>query len=185
MPYDFAILAFCKDVQAHRTFLVSRIQRFVDLATGQPVADVVKYLKETYARSPRGATETALEARHTEAAVLAFLARASGNITAKERARISGFLYSSVPSDCSLDDNYLSEKLRDLTPNPREYRAKLREAATLPPDRHRALMTAIDDLESARSKMDESTAAAFAMARRILTPPAGSAQSSSSDSRTS
>jgi hypothetical protein len=186
-PYgdDFAILAFCRDVQAHRTFLVSRIQRFVDLATGKPVSDVVGYLKDMYARSPRGATDAVLEARHNEAAVLVFIARATGTITAKERASISRFLYSSVPSGCSLDDNYLSERLRDLTPNPREYRANLREAANLPPDRRLALTAAIDDLEMARSKIDASTAAALAVARRILTPPAAGAQSSSPDSRAS
>jgi hypothetical protein len=185
-PYgdDYAILAFCRDVQAHRTFLVSRIQRFVDLATGQPVADIVGYLKDMYARSPRGATDAALEARHNETAVLAFIARATGTITAKERASISRFLYSSVPSDCSLDDNYLGGKLRDLTPNPRGYRANLREAANLPLERLRALMAAIDDLERARSKIDASTAAALAVARRILTPPAG-AQSSSPESHAS
>jgi hypothetical protein len=184
-PYgdDFAIVAFCRLRQANRSFLVSRIQGFVDLATGQPVVDVVGYLKEMYARSPRGATDAALEARRNEAAILAFIARATGTITAKERASVSRFLYSSVPSDCSLDDKYLSEKLRDLAPNPGEYRAHLREAAKLPPDRHRALMAAIDDMGRARSKIDASTAAALAVARDILTPPAGSAQSSSSESR--
>jgi hypothetical protein len=52
-------------------------------------------------------------------------------------------------------------------------------------DRRTELLTAVADLESARTKMDESTAAALTVARRILAAPVGTLASAvqSSDSR--
>ena len=85
----------------------------------------------------------------------------------------------------SVSAHYLSEKLHELELNPGQYRTCLREAAKLTLDRRTELLTAVADLESARTKMDESTAAALTVARRILAAPVGTLASAvqSSDSR--
>ena len=89
-PYgsDFEILAHEGPNRLFRTFLASRVLEFVDLNTGERVDDVVAYLTEVHRRSSRGQVFLAIRKLAVEMGVLVTLARASGQMRAKQRGPI-------------------------------------------------------------------------------------------------
>ncbi|MFN3891961.1 MAG: hypothetical protein ACK4MV_16320 [Beijerinckiaceae bacterium] len=164
---DLAILAYCEMRNAHRTFLMSRITEFIDLSTGEIVSNVARYLRDIYEQSPRGQLDAIVAEMDCDLIVLSFLARADGRLMPKERQSILNYFNKAHP-DASIDGADLKDTLSIIDPTSRQYRAALRTARGFPPERRSALLEAVEDMGSARAKIDALTEAAVKLAREQL-----------------
>lgn len=161
----YALLAFCHMRKSHRAFLVSRIEEFVDLSTGEFVEDVVSYLREVHARSPRVALARDLEPHAAEIGILAYIARADGRVTARELDVVMGYVSSLAPG---VDSRMAADLFKDLSPSQTDLRRAVAEIEGRPVEGKAAFAGALDALEGARSRVDDLTEAALAFVRESV-----------------
>lgn len=161
-----AISGWCERRQAQRTFLISRIGRFVVAQTGEVVEDVLGWLREAYAASPPGRADALLAAVQDELSVLTFIGRADGRMSPAERSAIVAFLSAQGPD---VAPALIEEAVRAHDTTQAEFRRALKRVAT-DADRAGDLRAAVEKLRDARGRMDGFTAAAVDHALDSLNP---------------
>lgn len=163
----WALSAYCHLRQAGRTFLVSRIDEFVDLATGEVVHDVVGYLKGVYARSPQGLVDAAVKKLADEISVLVFLARADGRLTGPELLAICGYV--SKRSGATLEPDVLQRAIRQSDVGQRAYVAALKRLKkNLGEGDRAAIVSVMQDMLAGKKSLPPFSEAALKSATSIL-----------------
>lgn len=169
------ILAHCELRGANRTFVVSRIDEFVDAETGEVIKSVESYLDDCYAASPAGRAGDAFDRLGDELGILVFSIRAAGSITRSKRAVLSSFI------DASFSDPEITELVVELARgtslSQRGYETALRRVAgKLDMSARTMLLGAIR--AGARSPSPKPFAeAAIKSAERLLLKPGAQAKS--------
>jgi len=169
------ILAHCELRGANRTFVVSRIDEFIDAETGEVVNAIDSYLDDRYAASPAGRADDAFDRLGDELGILVFGIRAAGSITRPKRAVLSSFIDAAV-ADPEITE-LVVELARGTSLSQRGYEAALRRVAgKLAAAARGELMGAIR--AGARSPSSKPFAeAAVKSAERLLLKPAAPAKS--------
>lgn len=107
------ISAHCHLRLGNRSFYTSRIKRCVDLATGEVISDVARYLTEKYESSPEGIIERVTKEHSDEFSVLIYIGKADGALRKKEKDAISRYLLQ-VTGETGVTENDLSESMKNL-----------------------------------------------------------------------
>jgi hypothetical protein len=144
---EFAILAYCHARKAHRTFLISRLQEFIDLTSGEIVPNVVEHLKAIYYVSPEGRIAGVLDRQSAEIDILLFVARANGHLSPKERNLLIGYL-KKTNREISAPDEAWTAAIPAGAPAIREFRSAVRVAVTIEAERLELLITTIEAISA-------------------------------------
>lgn len=162
---DFMLLGRCHLRNANRSFLGSRINRFVCLETGEVAQDVKAFLLDLYANSSAGRTEALLERLADELSVLVYIARADQRLSAKEKLYLIDYLRQAEPT-LELDRSTIDSAVA-IAPS----RTKVTQTIKMlrQTGRAEALLPFVQGLRGARSKPDAFTEAAVAQVVNELT----------------
>jgi len=163
----WVVSAYCHVRKAGRTFRASRIDEFVDLASGEVIPDVIGYLKEVYARSPQGVVDAAVKKLADEIDVLVFFARADGRLTAREVDAIAGYV--SKRAEATFEQEILRKAIRFSQIEQRAYMAALKRLKQrLTEDQRGAILSLMNELLGSKKPIPPFTEAALKSAASIL-----------------
>lgn len=107
------IMAHCEMRNARRTFRYERIERAVDMETGEVINNMQEYLRKAWSESPEHAMEQFEEQFQGPLEILLFVARADGRLVAKERAVIIEFCRAHLP-DQRITDEGLTKSIKEV-----------------------------------------------------------------------
>lgn len=123
----YAIDAHCLFRNAHRSFLGERIQKAINLDSGEIVKDLVRDAIDQYNDSGEGLALAAIDKEWMGIAVLVFVCRADGQMRKEERAIVAFYLKRHCP-DMSLDETELDSAIKSIgEPDHREYKRIIRD----------------------------------------------------------
>jgi len=123
----YAIDAHCLLRNAHRSFLNERIQKAVNLESGQPVKNVAQDAMTKYYETDKGRVEVAMNKEWEATAVLTFVARADGQMRKAERAIIAAYIKKWC-AYTTLEETVLDDSIRLVaTPSNNEFKRLIRE----------------------------------------------------------
>ena len=95
---EYAIDAHCELRNAHRTFINSRVQKVVNVDTGEVVSSLANHALAQYQESGEGQVLAAIEKNWLGVAILIFVCRADGQMRKEERNIVAEYL-----NKCSLE----------------------------------------------------------------------------------
>lgn len=107
---DYIITAFCHEREAQRSFKLSRIEKLVDMETGEIFPEPSKYFIDRFNNSPLGLLTKCYQDLESEILILTYIARADGYLRKKEREIISDFIQ--LKSNVALDTILLDNEIR-------------------------------------------------------------------------
>lgn len=110
---DAALMAHCYLRGAFRSFRASRVQRCVDVETGEIIRNLPQYLLEAYASSPAGLLEAMWEKYGDELAALIYVGKLDGRLMKKEREVIASYMLNRI-KDSALSEADLLEKFKTV-----------------------------------------------------------------------
>lgn len=105
--------AFCEMRGAHRTFRLDRVQRAVDVSTGEVLASLHQHLLDLYNASPMRSLERFADAHGLQLDVLMYVARADGAFRKAEKEIVLRFARERI-SDARLTDDEILKLLTDF-----------------------------------------------------------------------
>jgi len=149
---DNAILAYCYERNAHRTFLVSRIITLCDLETGEVIENPQKYFSDRFYSSPLGIFTDVIKIHETEILVLCFIARVDGRMVKSERKIISDYINSK--SESFIDENVLDLEIKNIYCELKDFNKHIKKLKYLPEDEKKIFINTIDKLILADNKND-------------------------------
>lgn len=119
MDEDHLVLGFCNYRKANRSFVTSRMEEVVDLETGECLADLDRFLIETYEASDYKKVDDFIDTRMSVVECLLYLARLDGNLTKAQKSLITGYI--SEASGATIVTDTIAKSLikdfaDDLTP---------------------------------------------------------------------
>jgi TM2 domain-containing membrane protein YozV len=107
---DYLIIAYCHEKEAQRSFKLSRIDRLVDIETGEIFTEPIKYFLERFNNSPLGQITKRFQDLEPEILILSYIARADGYLRKQERVIIANFIQNGY--DTILDESLLEDEIR-------------------------------------------------------------------------
>jgi len=111
---SFAIRAFCRLRNAHRTFLTKRIRSCIDLQSGEVIANVDDFLIDRYQRSTHGSLDR-LWANHEDAiTALLYFGKLSGALRSPKRAILRDFCRD-LARDPRITDEALDRLIQEIS----------------------------------------------------------------------
>jgi hypothetical protein len=158
-----AIDAFCELRQQKRTFMISRIKEFVDLATGEIVTDVASTLRETYEATPIGRADLIVGGYASEVQVLCFVARCRGKLSARAKHLVMDYLRGRENTDGVDLDRAELNILRMDPLDQKGFRHELRALAAQPDAAKDAIIAAAREIASFGAKPPLALAAVATM----------------------
>lgn len=108
---DAALMAHCYLRGGFRLFRASRVQRCVDVETGEIIRNLPQYLLDTYASSPAGLLEAMWEKYGDELAALIYVGKLDGRLMKKEKEVIVSYIRNRF-GDSNLGEADLLEELK-------------------------------------------------------------------------
>jgi hypothetical protein len=124
---QYAIDAHCLLRNAHRSFLNKRIQKAINLDTGEIVENVARNAIAQYNDSGEGRALAAIDKEWMGVAILTFVCRADGQMHKAERLIFAEYLKRRCP-DVALDDAELDSAIKSIgEPSHREFRRIVRD----------------------------------------------------------
>lgn len=164
---DYALLAFCHERGAHRTFLLSRVREMVDLDTGEVVPDPVAFVSRRFAESPEGRAAAVLAEYDAELVAVMYIARADGRLVKAERDLVTNALLNWSKQD--LDVAVLDREIRLFRPDPRDFAAAIKGLKAKPEDVRRRVIDLGRAIVAAEKKVDPVEAGAVEKLAKALT----------------
>lgn len=107
---DYIITAFCHERKAERSFKLSRIEKLVDMETGEIFPEPKQYFIDRFNNSPLGLLTKCYQDLESEILILTYIARADGYLRKKEREIIADFV--KLKSNVALDAILLDSEIR-------------------------------------------------------------------------
>ena len=89
---DAALMAHCYLRGGFRSFRASRVQRCVDVETGEIIHNLPQYLLDAYASSPAGLLEAMWEKYGDELAALVYVGKLDGRLMKKKKEAIASYM---------------------------------------------------------------------------------------------
>lgn len=124
---SYAIDAHCELRNAHRSFLGDRIERAVNLDSGEIVESLASDAISQYADSGAGRALSAIEKEWMGVAVLVFVCKSDGQMRKEERAIVAEYLKKHCTST-PLDDAELDSAIKALgNPDHKEFKRIIRD----------------------------------------------------------
>ncbi|MDE2210331.1 MAG: hypothetical protein KGJ99_11450 [Betaproteobacteria bacterium] len=124
---QYAIDAHCLLRNAHRTFLNERIQRAVNLDTGEITENLARNAIAQYSSSGEGRALAAMDKEWMGVAILAFVCRADGQMLKPKRQIVAEYLKRRCPT-LTLDDSDLDAAIKSFgEPDHREFKRIVRD----------------------------------------------------------
>ncbi len=124
---QYAIDAHCLLRNAHRSFLSERIQKAVNLDTGEIVENLARDAMAQYSNSGEGRALAAIDKEWMGVAVLTFVCRADGQMRKSERLIVTEYLKRRCPA-VTLDDADLDSAIKSLgEPDHKEFKRIVRD----------------------------------------------------------
>ncbi|MFU8885437.1 MAG: hypothetical protein ACNA8O_08270 [Cyanobacteriota bacterium] len=108
---DAALMAHCYLRGGFRSFRASRVQRCVDVETGEIIRNLPQHLLDTYASSPAGLLEAMWEKYGDELAALVYVGKLDGRLMKKEKEVIVSYMLNRF-GDGNLGEADLLEELK-------------------------------------------------------------------------
>lgn len=121
---DYLITAYCHEKQAQRSFKLSRIDKLVDMETGELFSDPSRYFTDRFMDSPIGQIAKSFQEYEPEILVLSFIARADGVLRKKEREFIADYVQQKYNS--TLDAKLLDDEIRRTYCESSDFRKSLK-----------------------------------------------------------
>lgn len=153
---DIAMLAYCHEREAHRTFLASRVLQAVELDTGEIIKDVDRWLRLNFTNTPKGRIAAALKAVESECLILSYIARADGAMRAKERQIIARFIAGAdreIGIDAA-DEVELDKRVRTIYCDYDEYRAAIDKVRDQAVEQRHAVVEAARAIINSEKRID-------------------------------
>lgn len=126
----YAIDAHCLLRNAHRSFLGERIQKAINLDSGEIVGDLARDAMAQYNDSGEGRALAAIDKEWMGVAVLVFVCRADGQMRKAERAIVAEYLKRRC-TEMPLDDTELDSAIKSIgEPDHREFKRIIRDLKT-------------------------------------------------------
>ncbi len=161
---DFLVLAFCHLRQENRTFATSRMRQLVNISTGEVAGDISAYLIGLYEASPAGRTVRLLKLLADEIMVLLFVARADGRMSPKEKEALVKFLQQAAPEE-EIDIETINAA---FSAAPSQAALKRALKAIIEKGQNDTVLSGLDALVAARTKIDDFTDAAATLVKKRL-----------------
>lgn len=118
----YAVKAFCHLRDDFRSFIDDRIEKAVDISTGEIVGNVAKHAINKYAETPEGQVLRVIDRETMALHLLAFVCRADGRMMKAERMIIADYLKRRC-YDIDLDDTKLDNAIKTLgAPSKNEFK---------------------------------------------------------------
>jgi len=108
---SYAIDAHCRMRNGHRSFIDSRIEKAIDLVTGEVVDKLAEHAISQYENSAAGKTWTAIQKEFAAVMIMSFVCRADGRMMKDERAIFADYLKRRHPELCE-DDALLEDAIK-------------------------------------------------------------------------
>lgn len=126
----YAIDAHCLLRNAHRSFLGERIQKAINLDSGEILANLAKDAIAQYSDSGEGRALAAIDKEWMGVAVLVFVCRADGQMRKEERAIVAEYLKRRC-TEMPLDDMELDSAIKSIgEPDHQEFKRIVRDLKT-------------------------------------------------------
>jgi len=126
----YAIDAHCLLRNAHRSFLGERIQKAINLDSGEIVENLPKDAMANYSDSGEGRALAAIDKEWMGIAVLVFVCRADGQMRKEERNIVAEYLKRRC-TDMPLDDMELDSAIKSIgEPDHQEFKRIIRDLKT-------------------------------------------------------
>jgi len=127
---EYAIDAHCFLRNAHRSFLGERIEKAINLDSGEIVENLASDAIAQYSDSSEGRALSAIEKEWMGVAVLVFICRADGQMRKAERAIVAEYLKRHC-TDVKLDDTELDSAIKAIgEPDHKEFKRIIRDLKT-------------------------------------------------------
>lgn len=169
---EMAILAFCHERQAHRTFKLSGIMDMYE-ESGQRIENPADFLMKCYNESPLGICRNAMDGSADQLLVLSFIARAKGRMNPKDKAAIVDYLQ--VKSTQPLDQSIANREIGIIQCDLPEFRKATKRLVSINDGEKERLFAAAKAMVYAAKSPDPMQIAALQTAGKALrlktTPP--------------
>jgi hypothetical protein len=163
---EYALLAYCHERQAHRTFKLSGIQELCDLETGEIIEEPIKYLTDHYNNSPIGLYSKLLSEIETQILVLCFIARADGRMTPPERKIIVEFV--NKKSKTKIDENVVESEIKRTYCELADFNSSIKKLVNLNINDAELFLTTVNNLIEVDKKKDPLELAAVEKLKKYL-----------------
>ena len=108
------LYGFCSLRNGGRDFYASRIQRCVDLETGEVIENIILYLEEKYEMSPGGKIEKLWNNQADEINVLVYVGKADGMLRKPKKEIIASYVIQTNP-DYQLTTDEIVVSMKNIT----------------------------------------------------------------------
>ncbi|HRP91074.1 MAG TPA: NINE protein [Edaphocola sp.] len=163
---DYIITAYCHEKQAQRSFKLSRIDKLVDMETGEVFSDPSKYFIDRFMDSPIGHITQCFQEYEPEILVLSFMARADGVLRKKERKLIADYIQHRYNS--TLDEKLLDDEIRRTYCESSDFRKSLKTISDKSEIDRIQILEYITDIANADKNIDPMEAGILELVSREL-----------------
>jgi TM2 domain-containing membrane protein YozV/uncharacterized tellurite resistance protein B-like protein len=163
---DYIITAYCHEKKAQRSFKLSRIDKLVDMETGEVFSDPSKYFTDRFMDSPIGHITKCIQDNEPEILILSFIARADGVLRKKEREFIADFIQHKCNS--TLDFKLLDDEIRRTYCESADFRKSLKTISIKSELDRTQILKYATDIANADKKIDPIEAGILELVKREL-----------------
>lgn len=163
---DYIITAYCHEKQAQRSFKLSRIDKLVDMETGEIFSDPSKYFLDKFTDSPIGQITKSFQECEPEILILSFMARADGVLRKKEREIIATYLQHKYNS--TLDTQLLDDEIRRTYCESSDFRKSLKTISNKTELERTQILQYATDIANTDKKIDPIEAGIVELIKREL-----------------
>lgn len=163
---EYALLAYCHERQAHRTFKISGIISLADIETGEIIENPVAYLTDRFKESPIGKYTALLQEIEPEVLALVFLGRVDGRLSKNEKQVIIEYI--AARGQGKVDALVIDQEVRLLRCELTEFRKSLKDLASLPANIKQPFLEAAEKVVAADKKVDPLELAGLEKIKQIL-----------------
>lgn len=166
--HDGIFHAFCRLRAQRRSFRFSRVQKVVDLSTGEVISHLPRWLDRQYEQSDAGKAEAFMDEHDAALAALFYVAKADGAFRQPEKALISDFC---EEQGCSVPGTVVDAMVAWEVPSAIGYGKVLKELAAMPDDYRQAVFAAAQSMSARKKTVRDTEARAVERMRKALDLP--------------
>lgn len=168
--HDGIFHAFCYLRAQRRSFRFLRVQKAVDLSTGEVISHLPGWLDRQYELSDTGKAEAFMEEHDAALAALFYVAKADGSFRQPEKALISDFC---EQQGCTVSGAVVDAMAGWEVPSAIGYGKDLKELADMPDSYRQAVFAAAQGMSARKKTVRDTEARAVERMRKALGLPKG------------
>ena len=154
IPYgdDIALLSYCHEREANRTFLLSRIEKMIDIETNHKIENPVDYLMNRFNDSEIGHFSNFMETHEDKILILVFISRTDGRMSAKERSIIADYMLKLSPEIGNKE--FIEKEVKNLFCELNTFRDAVKKVSILPMEEKAELMEYAKQIVYSKKEID-------------------------------